>query len=110
MRHLLPLLLVVYSDAESAGAAVTLRSIRRSCCSMPPERTSSTRDVPSSTMRTCIGCHDTDYIEGHSFHVGLGYDERTAVGFVDGGRPWDYSPGPFGRWGPVGLSLSDAPG
>ena len=42
-----------------------------------------------------------------SFHVALGHDERTAAGFVEGGRPWDYSPGPFGRWDRR-LSLLDA--
>jgi hypothetical protein len=65
---------------------------------------------PVSTMRTCAGCHDTNYIEGHSFHVGLGYDERTAVGFVDGGRPWDFSPGSFGRWDALDYRYLTPPG
>lgn len=65
---------------------------------------------PISTMKTCGGCHDTDYIEGHSFHVGLGYDERNAVGFVEGGRPWDYSPGAFGRWDPLDYRYLTPPG
>ena len=65
---------------------------------------------PISTMRTCAGCHDTGYIETHSFHVGLGHDERTAVGFVEGGRPWDYSPGPFGRWDPLDYRYLTPPG
>ncbi|MDD4786202.1 MAG: hypothetical protein PHO07_03440, partial [Pirellulales bacterium] len=42
---------------------------------------------PVSPMRTCAGCHDTAYIESHSFHAALGHDERTAAGFVEGGRP-----------------------
>ena len=41
---------------------------------------------PVSPMRTCAGCHDTAYIESHSFHAALGHDERTAAGFVEGGR------------------------
>lgn len=65
---------------------------------------------PVSTMKTCAGCHDTAYIEAHSFHVGLGHDERTAVGFVDGGRPWDFSPGPFGRWDPLDYRYLTPPG
>ena len=65
---------------------------------------------PVSTMKTCAGCHDTAYIEEHSFHVELGHDERTAVGFVDGGRPWDYSPSAFGRWDPLDYRYLTPPG
>ncbi|MHB8898870.1 MAG: hypothetical protein ACYC6Y_09010 [Thermoguttaceae bacterium] len=65
---------------------------------------------PVSTMRTCGGCHDTAYIEGHSYHAWLGGDERTGVGFVEGGRPWDFSPGPFGRWDPLDYRYVSPPG
>lgn len=65
---------------------------------------------PVSTMRTCNGCHDTAYIEGHSFHAAVGNDERSAVGFVDGGRPWDFSPGLFGRWDPLDYRYLTPPG
>lgn len=65
---------------------------------------------PVSPMRTCAGCHDTAYIESHSFHAALGHDERTAAGFVEGGRPWDYSPGPFGRWDPLDYRYLTPPG
>jgi len=53
---------------------------------------------PISTMQSCGGCHDTQYIAAHSYHVTLGADERVALGRVPGGRPWDWSPGPLGRW------------
>lgn len=65
---------------------------------------------PVSPMRTCAGCHDTAYIESHSFHAALGHDERTAAGFVEGGRPWDYSPGPFGHWDPLDYRYLTPPG
>ncbi len=55
---------------------------------------------PVSPGRTCGQCHDTEFIEGHDFHASAGFDERRAPGTVPGGRPWDTSAGPFGRWDP----------
>ncbi len=56
---------------------------------------------PVSPSRTCGQCHDVEFIEGHDFHASLGFSERGAPGTVPGGRPWDTSPGPFGRWDPA---------
>lgn len=56
---------------------------------------------PVSTGRTCGACHDTEFIERHDFHATLGFGEETAPGRVPGGRPWDTSTGPFGRWDPA---------
>ena len=56
---------------------------------------------PLSSIRTCGQCHDADYIQSHSHHVCVGFRETTPVGKVPGGRPWDWSPGLFGRWDPL---------
>ena len=48
---------VILLDAEGQKVADTLR--------------------PISTMQSCGVCHDTSYIAAHSFHVGVGLDERT---------------------------------
>lgn len=56
---------------------------------------------PVSTMRTCGGCHDTEYIAEHSYHASAGLDEWAEPGSTPGGRPWDSSPGLFGRWSPL---------
>jgi len=65
---------------------------------------------PVSTMKTCAGCHDTAYIATHSFHVSLGRDERFAAGTIPCRRPWDYSPGAFGRWNPLDYRYLSPPG
>ena len=56
---------------------------------------------PVSTMRTCGACHDTEFIVEHSYHVSGGLNELTEPGSVPDGRPWDTSPGIFGRWNPL---------
>ena len=53
-----------------------------------------------STMNTCGACHDTDFIEGHSFHADAGLDDFHAPGDAQDARPWDLSPGIFGKWAP----------
>jgi thiosulfate reductase cytochrome b subunit len=55
---------------------------------------------PVSTMETCGACHDTTFIESHSFHVSVGLDDYDAPG-ESGNRPWDTSPGWFGSWNPI---------
>ncbi|UCH83042.1 MAG: hypothetical protein JSW50_11290 [Candidatus Latescibacterota bacterium] len=55
---------------------------------------------PVSTMQTCAGCHDTEFIAGHSYHATAGLDEWQHPGAGNGWRPWDTSPGEFGRWNP----------
>lgn len=60
-----------------------------------------------STMRTCGACHDTAFIEQHSFHAGVGLGDLAPEGAlagqatVPGVRPWDLSPGLFGKWNPL---------
>lgn len=57
---------------------------------------------PVSTLKTCGGaCHDTEFIQSHSYHATLGLDESGQPGTVAGGRAWDTSPGAFGRWDPL---------
>ena len=36
--------------------------------------------APVSTMRSCGACHDTDYIESHSSHVGVGVEDCAIKG------------------------------
>jgi thiosulfate reductase cytochrome b subunit len=54
---------------------------------------------PASTMRTCGACHDTDFIERHSFHADVGASKLHAPGTT--GRPWELGAGYFGRWDPL---------
>lgn len=65
---------------------------------------------PISTMRSCEGCHDTEYIATHSFHASAGLDEQFLVGTIAGRRGWDYSPGMFGRWSPLRYRYLSPPG
>lgn len=53
---------------------------------------------PVSTMQTCGACHDAEFIASHSFHSTLGLDN---LGNPTSGRPWDTSPGLFGKWNPL---------
>ena len=54
-----------------------------------------------STTQTCGTCHDADFISEHSFHADVGLSSIGEPGLVAGGRPWDTSPGLFGRWNPL---------
>lgn len=54
--------------------------------------------APISTLITCGQCHDTAFIERHSFHADLGLRELTAAGTTPTKRPWDTSTGIFGKW------------
>ena len=56
---------------------------------------------PVSTMKTCGQCHDTNYIESHSYHSSVGMNQFTTAGKVPNGRPWDQSNGFFGQWNPI---------
>ena len=56
---------------------------------------------PVSSARTCGTCHDTEYIAGHSYHASVGLDEMAKPGSVSSRRPWDTSPGLYGRWDPL---------
>ena len=56
---------------------------------------------PVSTLATCGQCHDTEFITQHSFHVDVGLSQMTDPGETGSGRPWDTSPGWFGRWNPI---------
>ena len=65
---------------------------------------------PVSTMQTCGECHDTEFIASHSFHTSVGLDGMAAPGEVPNGRPWDTSPGLFGRWNPLTYGYLTPPG
>jgi thiosulfate reductase cytochrome b subunit len=54
-----------------------------------------------SLGQTCGACHDTAFIEQHSFHADLGLRSMTAPGQAGTGTPWDTSNGPFGRFDPL---------
>jgi thiosulfate reductase cytochrome b subunit len=56
---------------------------------------------PISTRQTCGACHDTKYIEEHSYHVMVGQDHFVTPGHVRGGHPWDMSRGLYGKWDPI---------
>ena len=56
---------------------------------------------PVSTMQTCGACHDTEYIESHSYHASVGLDHLVPPGQVPEGQPWDMSRSLFGRWDPM---------
>lgn len=66
--------------------------------------------APVSTIATCGQCHDTDYIAGHSYHVSVGLEAYAEPGTVPRGRPWDTSPGLFGRWDPLTYRVLTPPG
>jgi thiosulfate reductase cytochrome b subunit len=63
-----------------------------------------------SSMQTCGACHDTSFIEQHSFHAGLGLQEMTPAGEVLNGRAWDTGPGLFGKWNPLTYRYLSPPG
>ena len=56
---------------------------------------------PVSTMNTCGECHDTEFIENHSYHANMGLNELTSAGNTPSERAWDTSPGFFGKWNPL---------
>ncbi len=56
---------------------------------------------PISTLKTCGSCHDTDFISNHSFHTNVGLDDYSPPGSLPNSRPWDTSPGFFGKWDPL---------
>ncbi len=53
---------------------------------------------PVSTLKTCGTCHDTAFIQSHSYHATLGLDRFGEQDAAAGGRTWDASPGAFGQW------------
>jgi hypothetical protein len=56
---------------------------------------------PVSTMNTCGACHDTAFIENHSFHADVGLADFGNPGDTESDHPWDTSPGLFGKWNPI---------
>jgi hypothetical protein len=56
---------------------------------------------PVSTLQTCGACHDTEFIQQHSGHANVGWNEMTAPGETTSGRAWDTSSGWFGHWNPI---------
>ncbi len=57
--------------------------------------------APVSTMQTCGQCHDTEFIEQHSYHADVGLSSLIAGTPVQGTHSWDMSSGYFGRWNPL---------
>jgi thiosulfate reductase cytochrome b subunit len=58
--------------------------------------------APISTLKTCGQCHDTEFIQSHSFHADLGlsdYRRSSPVNEENGG--YNASPGTFGKWDPL---------
>ena len=53
---------------------------------------------PISTMQTCGQCHDTAFIESHSFHADVGYSTMLDGEEFSASQPWDTSPGLYGNW------------
>ncbi len=62
-----------------------------------------------STLQTCGQCHDTGYIASHNFHADLGLSDLADPGGTASGRPWDTSPGDFGKWNPLIYRLLSPP-
>ena len=56
---------------------------------------------PVSTMNTCGQCHDTNFIESHSYHVDIGFSNQVEAGTTSSERAWDTSSGLFGKWNPI---------
>ena len=56
---------------------------------------------PVSTMNTCGACHDAEFIVSHSFHADVGLQDFGAPGQTVSERPWDTSPGLFGKWNAI---------
>ncbi len=54
-----------------------------------------------SLGQTCGQCHDTAFIEEHSFHSDLGLSSLTKAGQAGTGTPWDTSTGLFGKFDPL---------
>lgn len=54
-----------------------------------------------SLSQTCGACHDTAFIEEHSFHADLGLSSLTEAGLAGTGTPWDTSTGLFGKFDPL---------
>src|SRR5512139_3873480 len=65
---------------------------------------------PISTLETCGACHDTDFIQSHSFHSDLGLSDFTTPGRTSSGTPWDSSPGLFGKFDPLTYRYLSAAG
>lgn len=63
-----------------------------------------------STVQTCGQCHDSAFIQQHSFHADLGLSDFTAPGQTASGRAWDASPGLFGKWNPLTYRMLSAAG
>jgi hypothetical protein len=63
-----------------------------------------------SLSQTCGACHDTAFIDEHSFHADLGLSSMTAAGQAATGTPWDTSTGPFGKFDPLTYRYLTPPG
>lgn len=58
-----------------------------------------------STIQTCGQCHDTDFIQSHSFHSDLGLST-----YNPSDDSWNASSGLFGEWDPLTYRYLSEPG
>ncbi len=65
---------------------------------------------PVSTLKTCGACHDTEFIQSHSYHAALGFDDMGPEAAALTGRAWDTGAGAFGRWDALRYRHLSAPG
>ncbi len=65
---------------------------------------------PVSTLKTCGACHDTEFIQSHSYHASLGLDDMGQAAAALTGRAWDVGAGAFGRWDALRYRYLSAPG
>lgn len=66
-----------------------------------------------STLKTCGGCHDAEFIQSHSYHASLGMEQMGQPGTMTPGHAWDTAgTGTYGCWDPLRyryLSSADEP-
>ena len=77
------LALLAYAALQLLTRRRQRRPTRRRCtqpspCSTPTATTCWTSGQAVSTMQTCGSCHDTTFIEQHSFHADLGLSDFGA--------------------------------
>ncbi|MCO5186640.1 MAG: cytochrome b/b6 domain-containing protein [Anaerolineae bacterium] len=104
---------LVYTDsAEAQSSATPTLAPLHPTFALLDENGTSVLDSgnPVSTMQTCGSCHDTAFIQSHSFHSDAGLSSLSAPGTTGSGRDWDVSNGIFGRFNPLTYRYLSAEG
>ena len=99
---------LVYTDsAEAQSSATPTLAPLHPTFALLDENGTSVLDSgnPVSTMQTCGSCHDTAFIQSHSFHSDAGLSSLSAPGTTGSGRDWDVSNGIFGRFNPLPIAI-----